>query len=150
MASPKPVVKYLPKTKVGKGITWTIDSTGKKVISGPMSIKKAEKIKEKVKSARAESDARTANAANKKPLRQPESAVKVIKKTDSFSRDVKNIREQGRVLGAKEGTVAKSAAKKIEASNAAKKAAGKSKSKVIKIGRGSLRGGGLNIGDVQK
>ena len=40
-------------------------------------------------------------------------SVRVVKSTSSLARDIKNIKETGKVLSAKEGTAAKAGAKKV-------------------------------------
>lgn len=49
-------------------------------------------------------------------------SVKVVKPTSSLERDIKNIKETGRVSGAKEGTVAKREAARVEMRNSGTKA----------------------------
>ena len=82
-------------------------------------------------------------------------SVKVVKPASSFERDIRNIMSTGRTLGAKEGTVAKREAARVEMRNSSTKAtvvpvrsgsgisgaSGKSVGKVFKpMGGGGLGG----------
>lgn len=97
-------------------------------------------------------------------------SVKVVKKTSATSRANKNFDASISASRAKSGRTAKESAELINNQNSLNKAVGWSKSKTVKINSGTktartpmkpkakpttrrgggLRGGGLNIGDVQK
>lgn len=82
---------------------------------------------------------------NEKITVKPQS-VKVVKPASSFERDIRNIMSTGRTLGAKEGTVAKREASRVEMRNSGTKA------EVVKVRSGSGISGknGSNVGKVFK
>jgi hypothetical protein len=92
-----------PKSKPGKGISYTVDSTGKKIISGPMSIKQAAKIKEQKKAAQAKIDAKTAKASAAKP-KTVGSNVKVVPPMTAAERGNRNASENARTRMTSFGT----------------------------------------------
>jgi hypothetical protein len=139
-----------PKSKPGKGITYTVDSTGKKIISGPMSIKQAAKIKEQKKIAQAKADAKTAKAAAANP-KTVGSNVKTVPAMTAAERGNRNASESARVRNTAFGTkdimahaeknVTKGSTVSIRTGSGISGTSGKSVGKVFKpMGGGGLGG----------